>query len=258
MPDLIDYQQRDTIAVLTLNAPKTRNALSRAMRYELLALLEKIYADEQCSAIVLTGADGHFCSGGDLNDMKEERTLDIARERVAMGGVLSRAMVAGPKPIITAVEGFAAGAGFSVAMASDYVVSSREAVYISSFGKVGLLPDMGMLWSLTQRIGLGQAKRIIASARKVVAEEGFELGLVDQLAEPGTTLEAAIAVAKEFSVAAPLTTAMMKTAYARGVNGLEDALKFELDSQSSLYLTRDHREAVAAFFEKRQPVFKGC
>lgn len=252
------FEQRGSTAILSLNLPNTRNALDRSLQLELLRLLEEIAANNEIGAIVLTGNGGHFCSGGDLNNMKAERTLDIARERVALGGKVARALMAGPKPVIAAVEGYAAGAGFSLAIGADYVVSSTASIYISAFCKVGIMPDMGLLWSLTQRIGLGQAKRIIASARKVSAQEALDMGIVDQLAEPGTTLEEALKVAEEFKVGAPLPFALMKLAYARGINSLEDALRVELDGQPGLYLTKDHREAVAAFLEKRPPVFKGC
>jgi enoyl-CoA hydratase/carnithine racemase len=251
-------ERRDEIALLTLNGPSTRNAFGREMQLELLRLLEQTAADDSCRALVLTGADGHFCSGGDINNMKAERTLAEGRERIAFVGKVARALMAGPKPIIAAVEGYAAGAGLSLAAGADYVVSSRTAIYVASFCKVGLIPDLGLLWSLTQRIGIGQAKRMIASARKVAAEEAFQLGIVDQLAEPGAALDDAIAIAREFCSGAPLPMAMVKAAYARGIGSLDDALDVELENQSALYVTSDHREAVSAFFEKRPPQFKGC
>ena len=254
---LVLFEQQGAIAILTINAPKTRNALGKDVRSELLKLLEQVSADNSIRAVVLTGQGEHFCSGGNLNDMKNERTLADAREIVGGGGKLARALMAGPKPIIAAVEGYAAGAGFSLAVGADYVVASNQSAFISSFCKVGILPDMGMLWTLTQRIGMGQAKRIFASARKVAAQEALELGIVDQLAEPGQVLAEAIKIAEEFSAGAPLPFAIMKQAYALGVNSLEDALRVEMDSQSALYLTKDHREAVAAFLEKRTPEFKG-
>jgi enoyl-CoA hydratase/carnithine racemase len=251
------FEQREDVAILTLNAPKTRNALARELQLELVRLLEECYGNGSIRAIVLTGAGEHFCSGGDINNMVAERTLVDAREAVARGGRIARAMVNGPKPIVAAVEGWAAGAGFSLAIASDYVVASSASNYICAFGKVGILPDIAMLWSLSQRIGMGEAKRTIASCRKVKAEEALQLGMVDKLVEPGTALDAAMEIAREFTVAAPLATAMMKTAFARGMGSVEDALTFEADNQPALYLTKDHREAVAAFMEKRAPEFKG-
>jgi len=257
MSEHVLCESRDAVTILTINAPEARNAIGREVRAALLPLLEEAYADKSVRALVLTGAGEHFCSGGNLNDMKAERTLDVSRDIVAGGGRLARALIAGPKPLIAAVEGYAVGAGFSLALGADYTVASSNAAFIAAFGKVGILPDMGMLWSLRQRVGLGKAKHIIASARKVQAQEAFELGIVDQLAEPGQTLETAISVAKEFTNGAPLPYTIMKQAYARGVNSLEDALDIELQGQPALYLTNDHREAVAAFLEKRTPVFEG-
>lgn len=257
MPTQVLNEKIDEITILTLNDPEYRNALGSQMQEELLEQLEQAAKDADCKAVVLTGAQGNFSSGGNINNMKEERSLAVSREKVAFFAKISRALIAGPKPVIAAVEGYAVGGGFSVASGCDYLISSSSAVFMTAFSKMGILPDLGLLWSLTQRVGIGPAKRIIASGCKVTAEEGFRLGLVDQLAEPGCALESAIVVAKEFAQGAPLPMAMMKTAFARGIAGLEDALQFELDNQPVLYASKDHREAVSAFFEKRRPNFKG-
>ncbi len=249
--------REDNLAVLTLHKPESRNALGAEMQEELIDHLEALGRDPACGAIVLTGHGEHFCSGGDLNNMRAERTLAFSRDKMAVGARIARALMAGPKPVIAAVEGFAVGAGISLAAGCDYVVAADNALFISAFGKVGILPDIGLLWSLTQRIGIGQAKYMIASARKVGGGEAHRLGLVDQLVAPGQALAAATAVAREFTNTAPLPGTLMKAAYARGMNSLEDALRFELDNQPALYASRDHREAVAAFFDKRQPEFKG-
>lgn len=258
MIDPVLCERRDTIALLTINAPKTRNALAGEVLLSLLEQLDSLASDDSCRAIVLSGGSKSFSSGGDLNNMKAERTLAVARERVALGGKLARALMLNPKPVIAAVEGYAAGAGFSLAVAADYVVASEASKFIAAFSRVGLMPDVAMLWTLTQRVSLGQAKRMIASARKVEAQEALQLGIADELVAEGATLDKAIEVANEFTIGAPLPFAMMKQAYARGINSMEDALQCELQAQSSLYLTKDHREAVAAFLEKREPQFKGC
>jgi len=161
------------------------------------------------------------------------------------------------KPVVAAVEGYAAGAGFSLAMAADCVVAADTAKFVSSFAKVSLLPDLGLLWTLPQRVGLAQAKRLLLSARVVTAEEGLRLGLVDEVAEAGRAIDRAREVAAEMSAHAPISAALVKAAYARGINSLDDALGYEMDNQAALYLTQDHREAVAAFLEKRPPVFRG-
>ena len=257
MAEPVLFEQKDSIVTLTMNAAETRNALSGEILETLVELLEKSASDAACRAIVLTGGKEYFSSGGNINNMKAERTLPVARERVGLGGKLARAIMMNPKPVISAVEGYAAGAGFSLAVGADYVVASENAKFLAAFSKVGLLPDVGMLWSLVQRVSLGQAKRMIASARKVEAEEAFQLGIVDKLVPVGSALEEAIVVAKEFTSGAPLPFAIMKQAYATGISGLEDALRCEMQAQSSLYLTKDHRAAVLAYLDKQVPIFKG-
>lgn len=257
MNELVQVERVDTVAVVTLNNPKTRNALSRDLLLILAPKLEELNADPGCRAIVLTGAEKHFCSGGDISGMQQERTLPVGRHRMEIAHRIVRTIIGGSKLVVAAVEGYAAGAGLSLAAATDYVVSSTAAKYVSSFSKVGLIPDMGLLWTLPQRIGLAEAKRMFITARVVEATEAHQLGLVDQLAEPGQALEAAIETARSFSTGAPLSTAIVKASYAYGLTTLEDALRTEMDNQAALYLTKDHREAVAAFMEKRPPVFRG-
>ena len=257
MSDMVRVQAQEGITLLTLDIPKTRNALSQEVLALLAGHLEALAGAADCAAIVLTGAGGHFCSGGDVSGMKEERTLPMARTRMMLGHRVIRNIIGGPKPVIAAVEGYAAGAGLSLAAACDYVVSSSTARYISSFAKVGLLPDMGLLWTLPQRIGLPEAKRMFATTRVVESSEAKQLGLVDQVVEPGRVLQTAIEIARGFTAGAPLATALMKAIYASGCATLEDALRSERDNQGGLYLTQDHRQAVAAFLEKRSPAFRG-
>ena len=255
MTQLVLSEQQGDVTLLTLNRPKVRNALSLDLIIAMQEAFDASIADPQCRALVVRGADGHFCAGGDVSGMQNERSIAESRRRMEIFHRLARTIVGGPKPVIAAVEGYAAGAGFSLALNADYLVAATDARFISSFAKVGLQPDMGMLWTLRQRVGIGQAKRIIASARKVEAEEA--LGLVDEVVANGDLLDRAIAVAREFTAGAPLPLAMMKRAYAWGLHTFEDALRNEMDNSPGLYLTRDHREAVAAFMEKRPPQFTG-
>jgi 2-(1,2-epoxy-1,2-dihydrophenyl)acetyl-CoA isomerase len=257
MTELVLVEKRDTQALVTLNNAKTRNALSRDLLLLLADKLEALRVDDECRSVVITGAAGHFCSGGDVSGMSAPRPLPLGRERMVIAHRIVRLMTQMGKPVVAAVEGYAAGAGFSLAAASDFVVAGRSAKFVSSFAKVSLIPDLGLMWSLSQRVGLAQAKRLILSARVLEAEEALTLGAVDQVVEPGQALDAALAVAAEMSAHAPIAAALVKAAYARGISTLEDALAYEMDNQASLYLTQDHREAVNAFLEKRAPVFRG-
>lgn len=257
MNSLVTLDMHGAVGVLTLDNSKTRNALSRDLLLVLADRLDALNANDNCRAIVLTGAHGHFCSGGDVSGMAAERTLMVGRTRMELGHRVVRSMVGGAKPVIAAVDGYAAGAGLSLAAAADYVVSSRNAKYVSSFAKVGLIPDLGLMWTLPQRIGLAEAKRMFATARVVSAPEALELGLADLLVDPERLLEQAIETALGFTAGAPLSMALMKGAYGSGIANFEDVLRTERDNQAALYLTRDHREAVGAFLEKRPPQFKG-
>lgn len=257
MSELVLSEPHGEVTLLTLNRPKARNALSMDLILAMQAAFDDCLADPACRAMVVRGAEGHFCSGGDVSGMQNERSIAESRRRMEIFHHLARTIVGGPKPVIAAVEGYAAGAGFSLALNADYLVAATDARFISSFAKVGLQPDMGMLWTLRQRVGIGQAKRIVASARKVEADEALALGLVDEVVANADLLDRAIAVAREFTAGAPLPLAMMKRAYARGLHTFEDALRNEMDNSPGLYLTRDHREAVAAFMEKRSPRFTG-
>lgn len=256
MNELVCVERRDGLAVVTLNNPKTRNALSRDLLLLLADQLEALRVDNECRAVVLTGANGHFCSGGDVSGMSAERPLPVGRERMVIAHRVVQLIVGMTKPVVAAVEGYAAGAGFSLAMAADCVVAEPTAKFVSSFAKVSLLPDMGLMWTLPQRVGLAQAKRLMLSARAVPADEGLRLGMVDELAEAGQAVARARELALELSAHAPVSAALLKAAYARGIQSLADALAYEMDNQAALYLTQDHREAVAAFLEKRAPAFR--
>ena len=258
MDNLVLVEMHGAIAVVTLNNQKTRNALSRELLTVLAARLEELNDNAECRAIVINGGNGHFCSGGDVSGMHLERPLPVGRMRMVLGHRVIRAVVCANKPVITAVEGYAAGAGFSLAAASDYVVAAPTAKFTSSFAKVSLVPDLGLLWSLPRRIGLAQARRIFYTARVVEAEEALSLGIIDDLVEdPTRLLERALELAHEFTAHAPLSVALVRSALARGIETLDDALGYEMDNQAALYMTKDHREAVNAFLEKRPPQFRG-
>ena len=248
-PVLID---RDgAVLTLTLNAPQRRNALSLAMRSALADSLEDAEGDQAIRAVILTGAGEHFCSGGDLTDMAVE-TLAEGRERMRRSHRAIRLMVRARFPIIAAVEGWCAGAGLSLASASDHVVAGRGARFVASFGRVGLIPDFGLLHTLPARIGLGRAREILLFGETIDAARAEAIGLVDRVVEAGQALAAARQRAALLVEKAPLSLALTKAALA---SGIEDALAREQDVQAALYLTPDHAEGREAFLAKRPPRF---
>lgn len=253
---LIETERRDAVVVVTLNDPDRRNALSPDMRAQLLAVLDPLMGDDPCRAIVLTGAGGSFCAGGDLKSMRAGDPV-YARHRMMVSHRLVRLLAAGPKPVVAAVEGYAFGAGLSLAALTDICVVSRKASFGAIFGKVGLMGDLGLLWSLPQRIGAARTKRLLLGAGTMDATEAQQSGLADRLCDAGDTLEVAVQEAIGFAQMAPLPLAATRSAFAQLGGDLDRALALEVDLQSALMASDDHAEGRAAFFEKRAPQFKG-
>lgn len=242
-----------TTLILTISQPARRNAISMLVREALTAALERAETDSEIRAIVLTGAGGTFSAGGDLSSM-EVADLAVGRERFRRTHRMVHAMLQSSKPLIAAVEGWAAGAGLSLALCCDTVVAAEDARFMASFGKVGLIADCGLLYTLPQRVGMGHARQILLYGQPVSAGEGERIGLVDHLVPKGRAIAKALELSEALTAIAPLPIAMTKRYLAEG---LESALAFERDTQASLFLTEDHREGREAFLAKRRPEFRG-
>jgi enoyl-CoA hydratase/carnithine racemase len=254
--DMVPLTREGAVAVLTLTFPARRNAYCLQMRTQLRERLEAAMADAGVRAIVLTGTAGHFCAGGDITEM-EQRTLLENRERWNLVTALIRLMALGPKPIIAAVEGSAMGAGLSLAALSDYVVAARDARFAASFVKVGLMPDMGAVWSLQQRVGAAKAREILGLARTFDGAEAGRIALANEVVDAGAALPRALEVAQEYAALPPVATALLKNALAQGSDTLDAAIRTEVEFQATAMGTQDHAEAVRAFLEKRAPNFEG-
>jgi 2-(1,2-epoxy-1,2-dihydrophenyl)acetyl-CoA isomerase len=259
MPDIfstpmLHETRHEASAILTLNQPARRNALSIAMRQALIDAFERIEADRGVSAVVITGADGTFCSGGDLSDM-DVPDIATGRERFRTTHRLVRQILAGSKPVIAAVEGFAAGAGLSLALLADTVIAAEDACFVAGFGKVGLIADLGLLHTLPRRVGEGRARQILLYGERLTAAEALGIGLADAVVLRGQALSAALERAHRLGEQAPLSLALTRAFLAAG---LETALERERDMQAMLFLSADHAEGKAAFLAKRAPGFQGA
>jgi 2-(1,2-epoxy-1,2-dihydrophenyl)acetyl-CoA isomerase len=254
-PDEVLQADMDGAFVLTLNAPEYRNACSPEMRIELLQRLREATEASRCKVIILTGAGDHFCSGGRLPEGQApdpERT----RRNGAYLHDIARILHAGPKPSIAAVEGVAYGAGFAMAMACDYVVAGEGARMCASFGKVGLVADTGIAWTLPQRVGGAAARDLLLTGREVRGPEMQAAGLADELVAPGQALAAALVAARRYDSTAPLSLAATKHMLA-SCHSLEAVLAMEAEEQPRLTMTQDYAEGRAALRERRKPVFRG-
>lgn len=259
MTDRIIEERRGDIAVITLNDPEKLNPISDEMRAGLLAAVESAMADDEVRSVVLTGAGGNFTAGSDIRQLLGAEGPDAARYRRRLMPLhrLIELIVGGPKPVITAIEGAAFGAGMSIAAASDFVIAGEGARLGAAFGKIGLTADCGLVWSLPQRVGRTQARDLMFTGRPVRAEEALTIGLVDRVVPGGTALAQALVKAADYRGMAPLAIAAMKSALADGPGPLHQALSLERQQQPMLSMTRDHAEALDAFVQKRPPRFTG-
>jgi len=260
LPDfqLIQFAVRDGIAVLTLNRPDKRNAISDAMRSELIAALEHATTNRAIRALVLTGNGKGFCAGGDVAGM--QRRMDAPPGEVGFNGWTRQQRVHHsvallhnmPKPTIAAVNGGANGLGADMAMACDFVIAAESASFTWSYIHRGLIPDGGGMYFLPRRTGLATAKALIFSGRKVEATEALQLGIADRLsATPESLVCDALAWAAELSHGSATALALGKSILNQTFELTADQV-FAQGSQAQgiCYTSTEHRESVMAFLAK--------
>ena len=257
MTGFVELTVEDKVAIVTLNRPEVRNAINDALRAELVALLERVAADEGVRAVVLTGKGMAFCAGGDITGMKERLKAPVGQ--VAFNGWRrqsqthkSVALLHGmPKVVIAAVNGAAAGLGCDMALACDFILASEQAVFTMSFVKRGLVSDGGGMYFLPRRVGLPRAKELIFTGRLVDAKEALAIRLADRVTSPDMLIADAVAWARELSQASSASIAFSKAILDRTFESTEEQI-FALgrEAQAVCYTTAEHRDAVTAFLEK--------
>ncbi len=251
---LITVTGHDATRVLTLDRPEVRNAIDVPTRELLRDELRRAVDDPAVRAVVLTGAGGTFSAGGDVRSM-EGAGPDAVRARLAPLHETVRLIATGGTPVIAAIEGVAAGLGVSLAAVCDHVVAAEDARFVAAFGKVGLVPDGGLLWTLPRRVGMGRARDMLLFGTPVPASRAYEIGLADSLAPPGAALAAALERAAGAAALAPLSVAAAKRLLVG--DGLERLMEAECLEQAALFGTVDFAEGRAAFAERRPPRFEG-
>lgn len=245
------------VVEVRLNRPEKLNALNDGMYAELTGLFGQLHEDPAVKAIILTGEGRGFCSGSDIGGMLKV-TGAASRARLQRRHAAIKAIYGCEKPVVAAVRGPVAGIGFSVAMACDFVVASETAFFQQAFRNIALVPDGGAIFFLTQRLGMGRAKDLVMSARKLPAAEAHDWGLTSHLV-PDDALEAkALEVATDLARAPTFMLGLAKKMFASASSpSLETVLEIESYAASVARASADHREGVAAFREKRKPNFTG-
>jgi 2-(1,2-epoxy-1,2-dihydrophenyl)acetyl-CoA isomerase len=248
----------DGVLTLTLNRPDALNSFTVEMKEALLAALKVAARDKEVRVVILTGAGRAFSAGQDLKERAGPDVNDLGTELRTRYNPIILAMRRLEKPIVGAINGVAAGAGISVALACDIVIASDKASFMEAFGRVGLVPDTGSTWFLPRLVGPARAAEMIFTADSVDAATAERIGLVNRVVPADSLMAEAEALAARLAQAAPIALALAKRALNRALDSnLEDALEFEAQLQSIAGRSADHREGVAAFVEKRPPNFKG-
>lgn len=247
------------VAIVTLNRPEKLNAFADTMRDDLLEALDRIANDSSTRAVVITGAGRAFCAGGDvpaMGDLQRRDDREAFRKLLETGAGIVTRIRSMPQIVIAAVNGVAAGAGCNLALACDYRIASEEAKFSQAFVRIGLHPDWGGSWSLPRLIGPTRALEILATGRMVSAVEALTLGMVDRVTPPEQLRHEAVELAEAIAAGPADAVADIKRAvWASLANSLEAQLAIETENQLRAFLSKNGREGVAAFLEKRPAEF---
>lgn len=256
--EAIRFDTHQGIATITLNRPQAKNAIDLAMRDELAQAVQQVRSDAAVKALVLTGAGGAFCAGGDLRNIGATQADNEGwRQRMQKSHAWLTQLMTLDKPVVCAVDGPAFGAGFGLALAGDFVIASPRARFCLSFMRVGLVPDYGVFYSLPRVVGVQRAKELMLSAREVDAEEAKRLGIVMEIVPADALLARAHALAASFTGASSLAVSLVKRSCAAAPQGdLAAMLEIEANAQALCFNTQTHRDAVSRFIDKQPPAFQ--
>ena len=260
--DTVRWDLTEAVGTILLNRPQAHNALTAEMKTALLAALRQAAASPGVRTVLITGAGPAFCAGQDLREhaglltaAQDGAAMDTVREHYNPIVLAIRSM---PKPVIAAVNGVAAGAGASLALACDLRIAARGASVLMAFARVGLAADTGASWTLQRLVGAGRAAELLLLAEPLAANRALELGLVSQVVDDADLPAAASALAARLAMGPTAAYAGIKAEldYAAG-HDLAAALEQEAEVQAALGRTADHLAATAAFAQKQRPTFQG-
>jgi 2-(1,2-epoxy-1,2-dihydrophenyl)acetyl-CoA isomerase len=253
----VNYEMKsEHVALVTLNRPQALNAFNTQMRRDFLDAVSKASSDTSVRAFVVTGEGRGFCAGADVTDVGGGRNVEDTLN--AEYGAFLSVIQGCDKPAIAAVNGPAAGIGMTMALTCDLIVMAEDAYLMSAFANIGLIPDGGLSWLLTQQLGYHRAYQFAIEAEKIDAKRCLALGLVNRVTSSGETLSNALAWAEGVSRRAPIAMGLTKRTFRRASQeGLRNAMALEAMLQKTAIATEDCQEGVAALMSKRKPAFKG-
>lgn len=258
--EILIVQRHETVAHVQLNRPEVMNALNQALIDEIFRVFGELNRDPHVRTIVLSGSDRGFCAGGDVSFLKVINSQSQTGIRTLLGEIFHKLTILArvEKPVVAALHGVALGAGFALALLCDMRFAAQNTVLGIEFAKMGIIPEIGCTHILPNLVGPGKAMELVLTARRFDAEEAERVGLINRVYPEDRLLAEVMDLARGMAALPPLALGMSKTAIRKGVCGtLEQSCQLEADINALCYSSDDHKEAAAAFFEKREPVFKG-
>ena len=255
-PDvLIIERPSDDIVVFRINRPQVRNALNVEVRMRLADEITRFGADEATRCLIVTGSDVAFAAGADIGEMAEAGPVEIMARNVQKYG---RAISDCPKPLIAAVEGFALGGGLELALCADIIVAGESARLGLPEVKLGILAGGGGTQKLARLVGAKRAMLLLMTGRMFSAAEALSMGVISEMAPTGQALARALEIAREIAAMPPISVMQIKEIVNAGLNApLDAALMLERKAFQLQFATRDQKEGMRAFMEKRKPKFEG-
>lgn len=257
--ETVIYETQGHVATITMNRPERRNAMNTALNQDLLTAFEWAQDDDEVRAIVLTGAGKGFCAGADLSVFEGIPTPEQVYEGIlTQYQPLMGLLTTMPKPIIAAINGVAAGAGASLALAADVRVMAEDASLMMAFSNIGLVPDAGATWFIVRQMGYSLAYQMAIEGERLDATQCLAYGLTNKIAPGDSVIEVALAWAVKLSKRPTLALGLTKHALDFAArHSLAETIEYEARLQKQTIPSHDHMEGVMAFMQRREPNFKG-